>query len=124
MFSNRQSGTSLIEVLIALVLVSILVNGALHLTTRATALHTEQQLLTMAIAQMQDALTNDDICTVDPVITLPNDVTITTTVFQGCATITVDIEGEPINIPTPVGLRANHASLGGEVVVGGTWSGS
>lgn len=119
-----QRGTSLIEVLIALILVSILVNGAMHLTTRATAVHTEQQLLTMAISQMQDALTRHDICTNPPTITLPGITPITADV-QGCDTTSVTIDGTTIsNIPTPVGLSINEPLLGGQVVVGGTWRGS
>lgn len=119
---NSERGTSLIEALIALILVSILVQGALHLTSRATSVHTEQQMLTIALSQMRAAITSESICDPDPImIQLPGNVSLPAQV-QGCDTTTVTIDGTPIsNIPTPVGISIDSPLLGGQVVVGGTW---
>lgn len=121
MYAKYEHGNTLMEALIALVLIGILVNGVGYLSSRATASYTEQQLLTIAITQMRSSLLAGDICTEAPTIELPNDVSLTTTV-QGCDTTDATINGHVIsNIPTPLGISVNSDLLGGQVVVGGTW---
>ena len=121
MYSNSQRGTSLIEALIAMLLIALVGSGAIHLTNRATASHTDQQLLTIAITQMRSALKTPDICTTPPVIQLPNNVSLTAQV-QGCSTTTATVGGVAINnIQTPLTLSVTSDLLGGQVVVGGTW---
>ena len=125
MYSNSQQGTSLIEALIAMILISLVGSGAIHLTNRATASHTDQQLLTMAITQMRAALNTPNVCTTPPVIQLPNNVSLTTQV-QGCGTtsVTIGVGGGAINVQSPLTLSVTSDLLGGQVVVGGTWRSS
>lgn len=121
MYANHDRGSTLMEALIALVLTAILLNGVGYLSTRATATHTEQQLLSIAIAQMQESLRTDDICTTAPTISLPDGSTLTA-LAQGCDTIDVTINGHIVtDVPTPLGLSVTADVLGGQVVVGGTW---
>ena len=130
---RRQNGVSLIEAIISLLLVGLLSQGAVNLTTRATAAHTEQQLLDLTVNQMRSSLiSNMDICTTNPIIQLPNNQSVTTSV-QGCgSTMTVTIDTVQVNnIPRPITLSINlpefgaqvvdDVLVGGQVVVGGTW---
>lgn len=121
MYAKNARGSTLMEALIALILIAILLNGAGYLATRATSSHTDQQLLSIAITQMRASLRNDDICTTAPVVELPNGNTLPT-LAQGCDTTTATIGGHIItDVPTPLGLSVESDLLGGQVVVGGTW---
>ena len=102
--------------------------GAVYLTTRATATQTTQQMLNMAVSQLRSRLIeNNNICVLAPVIPdavrLPNNVSLTAQV-QGCESeATVSIDGINIpGVPRPITLRVDSPLLGGEVVVGGTWN--
>lgn len=115
-----------------MILIALTGSGAIHLTNRATSSYTDQQLLNMALTQMNAALHSQDVCTTAPVIQLPNNVSLTATV-QGCAVITTTISlvatnppttGVSVNVPTPPVLSVNSPLLGGQVVVGGTWTSS
>ena len=118
---NSQKGTSITEALIAVVLVALLTKGAAYLTTRATASHTDQQLLSLAINQMNYALESNSVCSAAPIIELPNNISLTSEV-QGCDTTSATINGMVIdNVATPPILSVTSDLLGGQVVVGGTW---
>ena len=119
--AEKQTGSSLIEVLIATALVGIMLHGAATLTTRAAAISTDQQLITIAIEQMRTSLLDPNICTTAPDITLP-DGTVLTTVVQGCDTTQAMVGNVIITgIPSPLRLSVTSDLLGGQVVVGGTW---
>lgn len=125
---SHQKGVSLIEALIAVLLVGLMSQGAVYLTTRATATQTTQQMLNMAVSQLRSRLIeNNNICVLAPVIPdavrLPNNVSLTAQV-QGCESeATVSIDGINIlGVPRPITLRVDSPLLGGEVVVGGTWN--
>lgn len=118
---NKETGGSLIEVLIATALVGILLHGAATLVTRATSSNTDQQLLNIAITQLRSSLLRDDLCVTPPTIELPGGVTLTADV-QGCSPTSVVIGGETIdNVVQPIRLAVDSDLLGGRVVVGGTW---
>jgi len=128
---KSQRGSSLIEALIALIMIALIGKGAIYLTNRATAASTDQLLLSMAVTQMRAALTNPAICTTPPgtppaAVTLPNNPLLPITV-QGCnviidATIDIASTGEVTigNIPAPIRLSIDDPIVGGLVVVGGT----
>ena len=72
---------------------------------------------------MQTAIRTTDICATTPTVILPGNVTLTASV-QGCAMVSATINGTIINnVPTPYGLSVTSPLLGGQVVVGGTWTG-
>jgi len=122
---EKQTGSSLIEVLIATALVGIMLHGAATLTTRAAATSTDQQLITIAVEQMRTHLLDPGICTTPPTINIPdgttNGMNIVATV-QGCDTTTVSIDNVTLNnVPSPLRLSVTSPLFGGQVVVGGTW---
>ena len=125
---KRQKGVSLIEALIAVLLVGLMSQGAVYLSTRATATQTTQQMLNMAVTQLRSRLIeNNDICASAPAIAdavqLPNSVSLTAEI-QGCdSEATVSIDGINIpGVPRPISLSVDSPLLGGQVVVGGTWN--
>lgn len=125
---SRQKGVSLIEALIAVLLVGLMSQGAVYLSTRATATQTTQQMLNMAVTQLRSRLIeNNNICASAPVIAdavqLPNSVSLSAQV-QGCGSdATVNIDGIDIpGVPRPISLSVDSPLLGGQVVVGGTWN--
>jgi len=119
--SEKQTGSSLIEVLIATALVGIMLHGAATLATRAASTSTDQQQITIAVEQMRTALLDPDVCTTPPTIVLPEG-TVLTAEVQGCNTTSITIGGATVtNVPSPVRLSVTSRLLGGQVVVGGTW---
>ena len=121
--TDKQTGTGLIEAMIAVFLVALLSKGAVYLTARASSLQSDSRVQEIAIQQMRDSLTNNaNVCTTAPVITLPNNETVTAAV-QGCGVMTTaTINGEVVSqVPIPISLSVDTQSLGGQVVVGGTW---
>jgi len=113
--SKKQRGTSIIEAVIALILVAIISSGAVFLSARAS-----------------DA----QVCSVAPTIRLPNNVTLTgpdDVQVQGCGgTIIATIEGVSVTVPEPLRISLCPPSatpssacdgelLGGQIVVGGAW---
>ena len=70
--TDKQTGTGLIEAMIAVFLVALLSKGAVYLTARASSLQSDSRVQEIAIQQMRDSLTNNaNVCTTAPVITLP-----------------------------------------------------
>lgn len=121
--TESQRGSSLVEVFVALLLVSLIGKGAVQLTTKATATFTDLQLLELSVNQLRSSLImNHDICTNAPVVILPGNISITADV-QGCdTTTTATIDGVTVaHIPKPISLSVTSDLLGGQVVVGGTW---
>lgn len=121
--TDKQTGTGLIEAMIAVFLVALLSKGAVYLTARASSLQSDSRVQEIAIQQMRDSLTNNaNVCTTAPVITLPNNEVVTAAV-QGCGVMTTaTINGVLISqVPVPITLSVDTQSLGGQVVVGGTW---
>ena len=121
--TNRQRGSGMFEAVVAMLLISMLGQGAIYLTSRVTAIQGDTRILEVAVNQMRTSLMNDnDICSSPPVIQLPNSETVTAEV-QGCSeTITARIDGIDITgIPKPIALSVTSDTLGGQVVVGGTW---
>ena len=121
--TDKQTGTGLIEAMIAVFLVALLSKGAVYLTARASSLQSDSRVQEIAIQQMRDSLTNNEnVCTTAPIITLPNNEVVTAAV-QGCGVMTTaTINGVLISqVPVPISLSVDTPSLGGQVVVGGTW---
>ena len=121
--TDKQTGTGLIEAMIAVFLVALLSKGAVYLTARASSLQSDSRVQEIAIQQMRDSLTNNEnVCTTAPIITLPNNEVVTAAV-QGCGVMTTaTINGVLISqVPVPISLSVDTQSLGGQVVVGGTW---
>ena len=121
--TDKQTGTGLIEAMIAVFLVALLSKGAVYLTARASSLQSDSRVQEIAIQQMRDSLTNNEnVCTTAPIITLPNNEVVTAAV-QGCGVMTTaTINGVLISqVPVPITLSVDTQSLGGQVVVGGTW---
>jgi len=121
--TDKQQGIGLIEAIITVVLVAILTKGAIYVTARASALQSKSRIQEIAITQLRDNLTNgENVCTTAPEITLPNNEVVTAQV-QGCSyTTTATINGVVIaNVPVPISLSIDSLSMGGQVVVGGTW---
>ena len=126
--TKKQQGDFLVEAVIGLVLVSVLIQGVLFVTSRTSAVRSTQRLQEMAVQQMRAALMQNlsgtiDICSTAPIINLPNSVTITAQV-QGCnTTTTAQINGATVTgVPRPIALSVTSDLLGGQVVVGGTWT--
>lgn len=120
---SRQKGSGLLEAIVVVVLIGLLSKGAIYLTGRASAVQGDSRVQEIALAQLRSILSNsNNICTTTPQVTLPNNETINVEV-QGCnATTTATINGVVIaDVPVPVSLSVNSDSLGGQVVVGGTW---
>ena len=125
--TDSQRGDFLVEAVIGLVLVSIVGQGMLFISSRTAASQASLRLQEIAVNQMRSALMQNrsgsiDICSTSPVIVLPNDVSITADV-QGCDTTTsVVINGTSVSgVPKPISLSVTSDALGGQVVVGGTW---
>ena len=115
------------EAVIGLVLVSLVVQGMLFITSRSSSVQSSLRLQEIAVLQMRAALMQNksgaiDICSVAPIVLLPNKVSITAEV-QGCDTsTTAQINGTEITgVPMPIVLSVTSELLGGQIVVGGTW---
>ena len=127
--TKRQRGTSIVEAIITLVLVAILASGAIFVSSKSAAQQGEQRVQEIAVSQIRSALINNgtggvNICTTTPVIQLPNDVVLSAPHIQvqGCnSTITATVNGTNVTVPEPLRILINHASVGGQMVVGGTW---
>ena len=139
--SKKQQGTSIIEAVIALILVAIISSGAVFLSARASDAQGSIRVQEIAITQLRSALINNgnggvDICSVAPTIRLPNNVTLTgpdDVQVQGCGgTIIATIEGVSVTVPEPLRISLCPPSatpssacdgelLGGQIVVGGAW---
>jgi len=120
---NKQKGNGLLEAIVAVILVGLLSKGTIYLTGRASAVQGDSRVQEIALSQMRSSLSNSaNICSTTPQVTLPNNETINVEV-QGCnATTTATIKGVVINdVPMPITLSVNSDSLGGQIVVGGTW---
>jgi len=126
---KRQRGTSIVEAIITLVLVAILASGAIFVSSKSAAQQGELRVQEIAVSQIRSALINNgtggvDICTTPPIVTLPNGEVLTAPYIevQGCnSTITATVNGADVTVPEPLRISINHASVGGQMVVGGTW---
>lgn len=134
---NQQRGSSLVEAIVALLLLAFVSKGAIYLSSRASAAQGEIRLQEMALVQLRSELIENGrrtICATDPPTTpeifLPGITLADEIDVRGCdqtITATILAEGEPsssskdITVPAPIVLSVTHPSIGGQMVVGGTW---
>lgn len=125
---KSQKGSSIVEAVIAMILLSIIAQRAVFLSSRAAATQGEKRVQEIVVHQMRSALLQNgslgnDICMNPPVIQLPNNNSVTAQV-QGCAQTTeATIDGSIVSgIPQPISLSVTSDAAGGQVVVGGTWT--
>ena len=126
---KRQTGTSIVEAIITLVLVAILASGAIFVSSKSAAQQGELRVQEIAVSQIRSALINNgtggiNICTTPPIVNLPNGVVLAAPFIevQGCgSTITATVNGTSVTVPEPLRISIDHPSVGGQMVVGGTW---
>lgn len=120
---NSQRGSGIIEALVAVLLVGLLSQGTLYLTSRASNAQAASRLQEIAVSQLRgDLMTSKDICSNPPSVTLPNGQVVTAEV-QGCnTTINAVINSVTVAVPAPLRLSLTSDAIGGTLVVGGTWN--
>lgn len=125
--SDNQRGAFLVEAIVGIVLVALMAQAMLFITSRTSSVQTTLRLQEIAIHQMRSALMGNrsgtiDICNNAPKVSLPDNVSLQT-VTQGCdATTTAQFPGVSVtDVPQPVVLSVTSDLLGGRLVVGGTW---
>ena len=123
-----QRGSSLIEAVVALVLLSLVTQGAVTMTARASASQGELRVQEIALTQMREMLIANKSGSIDlcapgslPAVQLPE--TAVTPDIQGCGeTMSFKIDGTTIdNIAAPLVVSVTNDAIGGQIVVGGTW---
>ena len=126
---DSQQGNSLVEAVVAIALVGLVAQGAVLMNARAAdtqgQIHTQES----AISQMRALLVNNgtgaiDLCSGSlPDIDLSHDTT-TPLRVQGCSATTTAAIGDLTitDLPHPLILSINHDLVGGQMVIGGTWS--
>lgn len=130
-FSRRislQKGEILMESLIGMVLMAIIGVGVVHVTSKMSVSQKDMRMQEIAVNQLRALLLNNksgaiNICTTAPTVNLPGINPITAQV-QGCnETTTASVNGvNVLNVPKPLVISVTHDQLGGQVVVGGSWS--
>lgn len=126
---TAQQGDILIESMIGMVLMAIISVGMIHVSSKAAVAQKDMRVQEIVVNQLRAALIRNkmgtwDICTSVPDIQLPNNQTLAVEV-QGCngGTTTATVAGIAIaGVPTPIALSVNDPSVGGRIVVGGTWT--
>lgn len=128
--NSKQRGDLLIESLIGMVLMAIIGMGVVMVTSKMSVSQKDMRMQEIAVNQMRAYLMNHgngaiNVCSNPPLnVNLPGIGTVPTQV-QGCATpVAATVNGVPIagGVQQPLIMSVTHAQLGGQVVVGGTWS--
>jgi len=125
--SKNQRGAFLVEAIVGMVLVALMAQAMLFITSRTSSVQSTLRLQEIAIHQMRSALMRNrsgtiDICAGAPTVVLPNNVSLQTE-SQGCdTTTTAQFTGASVSgVPKPIDLSVESDLLGGQLVVGGTW---
>ena len=124
---RAQRGDLLIESLIGLVLMAIVGMGVVYVTSKMSVAQKDMNLQGIAINQLRAYLVSNgngsiDLCDATKEKIKLVGVEVDADV-QGCGlTTTAVIKGTTVTIPKPLLISVNHTSLGGRVVVGGTWA--
>ena len=119
------------ESILALAMISIVTQGAVSTTSRVSASQGELRVQEIALAQMKAMLVANrsgsiNLCDANalPDLQLPQNISVTPEV-QGCnETMYYKINGTTFEAPVPLVLSVTSDVLGGQIVIGGTWTDS
>tara|TARA_B100001109_G_scaffold104011_1_gene84848 strand:- start:2422 stop:2844 length:423 start_codon:yes stop_codon:yes gene_type:complete len=124
----RQQGNFMIEAMVSMLLASMLIIGAMYMSSRSLVAQRDMRLQEIVIDQLRAVLVSNqsggsDICSASPQVTLPDGETLAVTVL-GCGVETVvNINGINVaDVPAPISLSVESDKLGGTVRVGSTWA--
>jgi type II secretory pathway pseudopilin PulG len=127
---HKQRGDLLIESLIGMALMAIIGMGVAFVTSKMSVSQRDLRVQEIVVNQLRAQLMNNrtgviNLCTTKPVISIPGiQLAPENITVQGCGgTTTATIGGVSIpNVPRPLVVSVSHPQLGGEIIVGGTWS--
>tara|TARA_Y100001960_G_scaffold329434_1_gene420735 strand:+ start:236 stop:658 length:423 start_codon:yes stop_codon:yes gene_type:complete len=123
-----QSGSSVIEAMVSLLLATMLIVGAMYMSSKSLVTQRNMRMQEIVIDQLRSVLVSNqyagaDLCSSTPQVTLPDGDKLDVTV-NGCGVQSVvSVNGINVtDVPAPLSLTVESDKLGGLVRVGTSWA--